>query len=111
MIDFRVRFINRERDLASLVARLAATPVIALDIETANWWDKQRERVALVQLASREGRSLRVAIVDALAEVDVASLRPVLESSTTTKVIHNAAYDAVRLARHYSLSPGQAAML
>ena len=101
MIDFRISLVSRERDLTLLVTRLAAMSAVALDIETVNWWDQQRERVALVQLAFREQGGLRVAVVDALAEVDVASLCPVLEAPATVKAIHNAAYDATRLARHH----------
>lgn len=103
MLDFRLRLINGERDLASLVPRLASVPVFALDIETAHWWDQTRERVALMQLAYRDQGTLRVAIVDALAGLDLEPLRTPLEQSTTTKVIHNAAYDATRLVRHYSI--------
>ena len=103
VIDFRLSLVSRERDLASLVTRLAAAPAIALDIETINWWDRRRERIALVQLAFREQGGLRVAIVDALAAVDLDGLRPVLEAPATIKAIHNAAYDAVRLARHHRM--------
>jgi hypothetical protein len=60
--------------------------------------------VALIQLAYRAGRDLRVAVVDALAALDLATLRRPLESDSTTTVIHNAAFDAARLARHYRIN-------
>jgi 3'-5' exonuclease len=105
MLDFTIRLVNSEAALAALVARLEAPPAIALDIETVKWWDRQAERVALIQLAFREGRDLRVAIIDALADFDLTLLRAPLELSTATKAIHNAAYDAVRLSRHYRIHP------
>lgn len=103
MLDFNIKLINSPQALSSLAARLEVAPALALDIETVNWWDRQVERVSLIQLAFREGGRLRVAVIDALAGLDLDHLRPGLESSPITKAIHNAAYDAVRLSRHYRI--------
>ncbi|HEY0083419.1 MAG TPA: ribonuclease D [Pyrinomonadaceae bacterium] len=103
MLDFSIKFISHPRELASLSDRLVSAPSVALDIETVNWWDRHVERVSLIQLAYREGGRLRVAVIDTLAELDLEPLRPGLESSPVTKAIHNAAYDAVRLSRHYRI--------
>ena len=103
MLDFSIKLISGPRELTSLVARLDAAPALALDIETVNWWDRQIEQVSLIQLAFREGRQLRVAVIDALAGLDLDHLRPRLELSAVTKAIHNAAYDAVRLSRHFRI--------
>ena len=103
MLDFNIKFISNPRELASLSTRLVSAPSLALDIETVNWWDRHVERVSLIQLAYREGGRMRVAVIDALAELDLEPLRPNLESSPVTKAIHNAAYDAVRLSRHYRI--------
>jgi hypothetical protein len=103
MLDFSIKLISSPQELISLSARLASAPSLALDIETVNWWDRHIERVSLIQLAFREGGRLRVAVVDALAGFDLEHLRPNLESSPVTKAIHNAAYDAVRLSRHYRI--------
>jgi hypothetical protein len=103
MLDFSIKLINGTQDLASLVARLDSAPVLALDIETVNWWDQRIERVALIQLAFREGQHLRVAVIDALAGFDLEPLRQPLELSASMKAIHNAAYDAVRLSRHFQI--------
>jgi hypothetical protein len=103
MLDFSIKLISRPHDLTVLVARLDVVPALALDIETINWWDRQVERVALIQLAFREGIHLRVAVIDALAGLSLDHLRPCLESNLVTKAIHNAAYDAVRLSRHYRI--------
>src|SRR5581483_335631 len=43
---------------------------------------------------------LRVAVIDALSIPDLEPLREPLELSGSTKAIHNASYDAVRLSRH-----------
>lgn len=104
MLDFTIRLVNSENALAALVSRLDAVPALALDIETMNWWNREAERIALIQLAFREGRHLRVAIIDALANFDPEPLlRTPLELDTTTKAIHNAAYDAPRLSRHFRI--------
>ncbi len=103
MPDFSIKLVSSQQDLTSRVARLDSAPAIALDIETVNWWDRQVERVALIQLAFREGHQLRCVIIDALACLDLDSLRPHLELSTVMKVMHNAAYDAVRLLRHFRI--------
>lgn len=103
MLDFSIKLITGPRDLDSLAARLASEPALALDLETVDWWDRRVERVALIQLAFREGRRLRVAVVDALAGLDLEALRAPLESGAVTKAIHNAAYDAPRLARHFRI--------
>lgn len=46
-------------------------------------------------------KQTKVAIVDALDELDLEPLRPVFESEKITKIIHNAVFDANRLAAHY----------
>src|SRR5919205_286289 len=88
-LDYRISFINDQARLNTLCEGLASVPALALDIETINWWSPQAERVA---------------VVDALARLDPATLRRPLELSSTTKVIHNAAFDATRLARHFKIS-------
>lgn len=103
MLDFSIKFISSTQDLTSLVARLDSAPALALDIETVNWWDRQIEQVSLIQLAFREGRQLRVGVIDVLAGLNLDHLRQCLELSTVTKAIHNAAYDAVRLSRHFRI--------
>jgi len=103
MPDFNIKLVSSQQDLVSLTARLDTASAIAIDIETVNWWDRRIERVALVQVAFRENHQLRVAIVDALAKLDLEPLRPHLEHSTVMKVMHNAAYDAVHLANHFRI--------
>jgi len=49
---------------------LEASPTLALDIKTFNLWNREAERVAIIQLAFREGGYLCVAVVDALADFD-----------------------------------------
>jgi len=103
MPDFSIKLISSPKDLTSLVASLDSVPALALDIETVDWWDRHVERVSLVQFAFREGRRLQVAVIDALVGLDLDHLRPCLESGAVTKAMHNAAYDAVRLARHFRI--------
>jgi len=103
-LDYRIAFINDQPRLTTFSETLGSVSALALDIETTNWWQPQMERVALIQLAYRVNRELRVAVIDALAELDPSTLRPSLELNATTKVIHNAAFDAVRLSRHFKIS-------
>lgn len=103
MLDFSLKLVSGPRELTALAARLESAPALALDIETVDWWDRRIERVALIQLAFREGHRLRVAVVDALAGLDLQHLRAPLESGVVTKAIHNAAYDATRLSRHFHI--------
>ena len=91
MPDFTIRLINGEDALAALVQRLEVSPALALDIETVNWWNREAERVALIQLAFRESARLRVAVINALADFDLAPLRAPLELSGVTKAVHNIA--------------------
>jgi DNA polymerase I-like protein with 3'-5' exonuclease and polymerase domains len=104
-LDYRIAFINDQPRLLALSEGLGSVSAFALDIETINWWSPQSERVALIQLAYRAGNQLRVAVIDALAPLDLTALRRPLELDTATKVIHNAAFDAVRLARHFNMRP------
>lgn len=98
---YSVELINNQTKMTRLIDRLAQISVIALDIETINWWNRHQERIALIQLAFRSARQTKVVIIDALAELDLEPLRLPLELNTTTKVIHNAVFDAARLANHF----------
>jgi hypothetical protein len=103
-LDYRIAFINDQPRLRTLCEGLRSVSALALDIETINWWNPQAERVALIQIAYRVGNELRVAVIDALTRLDPAILRAPLELGAATKVIHNAAFDAARLVRHYKIS-------
>jgi hypothetical protein len=101
--DYQVTYVNDARRLAALAGALQVPPALALDIETASWWDRRAERVSLIQLAYRDAGRLRVAVVDALAGLEVTGLRAALESPAVVKAIHNAAFDVPRLDRHLGL--------
>src|SRR5262245_40114573 len=104
MFAHTVEFINDSSSLDAIIARIERATALALDIETINWWNREAERVSLIQLAFREGAAYCVAVIDALAGFDLEPLRAPLELSLATKAIHNASYDAVRLARHYRIA-------
>jgi hypothetical protein len=102
--DYQVTYVNDRRRLDALAGALPASPAVALDIETASWWDRRAERVSLIQLAYRDAGRLRVAVVDALvAGLEVNALRAALESPAVVKAVHNAAFDVPRLDRHLGL--------
>ncbi|HQR35691.1 MAG TPA: hypothetical protein PLK30_23335 [Blastocatellia bacterium] len=113
MVNQTVEFVEDQNKLATIIERISSASALALDIETINWWDRDAERVALIQLAYREGDGsamgntalpIRVSIIDPLVGVDLSPLRLPLELGLMPKAIHNANYDAVRLARHYGIS-------
>lgn len=104
MFNHTVEFINNQSALSASVERINDAPAIALDIETVNWWDREAERVSLIQLAFRENGEMRVAVIDAMAGFDPEPLRHPLELSLKTKAIHNASFDAVKLLRHFRIA-------
>lgn len=104
MINYGIEYIDTRQSLELLVERLNEATAIALDIETINWWDRTRERISVIQIAFREREDLRVGVVDVLAGFDLESLRRPLELNLQTKAIHNASFDAVRLARHLGIA-------
>jgi hypothetical protein len=104
MFNHTVEFVSDKFALTAAIERLAAAPVIALDIETIYWWDRESERVSLIQLAFRENGGIRVVVVDALADFDPESLRRPLELSAQIKAIHNAGFDAVKLSHHFRIA-------
>lgn len=103
-LDYRIAFINDPARLQSLCKNLESVSALALDIETINWWNPLNERIALIQLAYRVNREVRVAVIDGLAGLDPSLLRQPLEHTSATKVVHNAAFDTVRLRRHFKIT-------
>ena len=99
--NFIIELIKDRTQLLALIKRLCSVSAFALDIETVNWWNRARERIALVQIAYRVERQVKVAVIDTLAELDLEALRFPLELDATVKVIHNAVFDASRLAHHF----------
>lgn len=102
--DFTLKIIKDAEQLWRLSDMLAALPAFALDIETTDWWNRRRERIALIQIAFRTEGRIKVFIVDALSDFDPEPLRPPLEKSAAVKIIHNAAFDATRLKKHYDFN-------
>ena len=74
--------------LTKLIDRLDSILIIALDIETVNWWNRHQERIALIQIAYRNEKQPKVVIIDAFANLALELLRLPLEMDTTIKVFH-----------------------
>lgn len=102
--DFTLEFIKDDNALSRLAETLLSSSAFAVDIETVEWWNRSRERIALVQFAFRQGNKSKAAIVDALAALDFNLLRKPLEETSIVKIIHNAAFDAPRLVRQYRIN-------
>jgi ribonuclease D len=104
MPAYHLEFINRQSALERAAEDLFTKPAFSVDLETLEWWNRKREKIALIQFAYRISGEIKVIIIDTLSECDVATaLRPPLESKETVKVIHNAAFDAVKLLDHYRI--------
>lgn len=103
MIPYQLELIDTDESFDRLEPRLAAASAVAIDIETSNWWRPAEERVEIIQIGFRESDHLRVAICDPLAGLNPERLRRMLELGLQTKVMHNASYDAVRIARHFGI--------
>lgn len=104
MTRHAIEQISTGEELSRLVGRLDEAPAMAIDIETIDWWSRESERISVVQIAFREESTIVVAIVDLLARLSIEPLRRPLELSPRIKVMHNASFDAVRLARHCGIS-------
>jgi hypothetical protein len=104
MFNHTVEFVSDKLGLTAALQRLDAAPVIALDIETIYWWDRESERVSLIQMAFRENDGISVVVVDAMADFDPELLRRPLELSAQIKAIHNAGFDAVKLSHHFRIA-------
>jgi hypothetical protein len=102
--DFTLKIIKDAGELGRLSDLLVKLPAFALDIETIDWWNRQRERIALIQIAYRNEGQIKVFIIDALARFEPEPLRLPLEKSAAVKIIHNASFDAARLQKHYNFS-------
>ena len=102
--DFSLKFIKDSNELRRLSEALNSLSAFALDIETTDWWNRHRERIALIQIAFRTKGRIKVVIIDPLADFDPESLRLPLEHSSAVKIIHNAGFDATRLEKHYNFN-------
>lgn len=102
--DFTLKIIKNAGEVECLSDVLATLPAFALDIETTEWWNRHRERIALIQIAFRAKERIKVFIIDALARFDPEPLRLPLEKSAAVKIIHNAVFDATRLNKHYDFN-------
>jgi hypothetical protein len=102
--DFTLEFIKDDRSLRRLSESLMTNPAFAVDIETVEWWNRQRERIALLQIAYRDAQKPKVSVIDAFASLDLEILKKTFEEPSIVKVIHNAAFDAPRIAKSYQIN-------
>lgn len=72
--DFTLKFIKDSNELHRLSETLISLPVFAIDIETVDWWNRHRERIALIQIAFRMKGQIKVVIIDSLGGFDLAPL-------------------------------------
>ena len=87
----RIAWVRTQAELEAAVAELMREPVVGLDVETT----LRTRTLCLVQIARPE----RTYLIDALEVSDLEALRPLLESTETQKIIHNAVFERGVLGR------------
>ena len=92
-----VQLIETAGDLAALVERLRAEPLIAMDTEAASF-HRYQDRVYLLQLSSRR----ETAVVDPLATGTLHPVGELLADPAIEIIFHDADYDLRLLDREYS---------
>src|SRR2546421_4856530 len=90
-------YIRTPEALAESVAAFRRESLVGADTEAASF-HRYRDRIFLVQLSSRDGRT---AIIDPLALPDLAPLGELLADPAVEKVFHDADYDLRILDRDY----------
>ncbi len=90
-------YIRTPEALAESIAAFRRQPLVGADTEAASF-HRYRDRIFLVQLSSRDGRT---AIIDPLALPDLAPLGELLADPAVEKVFHDADYDLRILDRDY----------
>ena len=102
--DFTLEFIKNDQGLRRLADTLLTRHAFSVDIETIEWWNRRREQIALIQLAFHHNQQSKVAVIDAFANLDLNILKKPFEENSIIKIMHNAAFDAPRLAMHYEIN-------
>lgn len=101
-LNATLRFIDNQAALDLAVLEMARYDRFGVDTETAYWkLGKEREKLALIQIAVEVLPGRFVAwVIDAMARLDLKSLRAVLQDEGSAKAMHNASFDAAALSRH-----------
>lgn len=81
-------YIDRPDQLARVVQRMAAEPLLGVDTEAAGY-HRYLDRISLLQVSSRTENFL----IDPLAIEDLSPLAPLLAARSIEKVFHDADYD------------------
>jgi ribonuclease D len=71
--------------------------LVGLDIETAYWWNKDAEKISLIQLALPRPQGMEVWIFDCLAKVELSAVAKLMGDANVCKIIHNANFDVTKL--------------
>jgi ribonuclease D len=93
-----IPILTTTRQIEELAAQLAATDVIAVDLE-ADSMHSYREKVCLLQFST----ATHTWLVDPLPGADLSSLQPVLADPAVRKIFHAADYDIRSLYRDFGL--------
>lgn len=95
--DAEINLLTTEEEMAQFEAITEDLSLLALDIETAYWWDKSAERISLIQLAFPYEDSISVWVIDCFSQLDLRPLQELMINSNVRKVIHNAGFDVMKL--------------
>ena len=97
--EYSVTLVSTAEDMTAFQAAMMDISLIALDIETAYWWDKSAEKVALIQIAVPTAQGIQVWVIDCLAKLDLWPIQQITINTNILKVIHNANFDVLKLKR------------
>src|SRR5690606_500507 len=86
--DMEYEYIDRPDQLARVVQRMAAEPLLGVDTEAAGY-HRYLDRISLLQVSSRTENFL----IDPLAIEDLSPLAPLLAARSIEQVFHDADYD------------------
>lgn len=92
-----IKLLSDEAGINELLTAAADAHLLALDVETAYWWDKNAERLSLIQLAVPGATAVEVWIIDCFAGIDLKSIQQLMINTNIRKVIHNAGFDVKKL--------------
>lgn len=94
-----VQFIDTGAELTAAVRRMAAQPILAVDLEADSMFHFH-EQICLLQVASPDG----LYVIDPLPIPNMEELGAVLADPAIRKVFHGADYDVRCLIRDYNMS-------
>lgn len=90
-------------DIVVGAEQLPAVTHAAVDIEVAEWMNPDKEWISLVQVGMRVNNKPTAFVFDGKEGSSLSILRPFLTDGRIAKAMHNAAFDARKLDKHWGI--------